>query len=904
MKRNSRPWLACLFLLSFALAAGAAAGGPSLAADPRESATASGPAVPQYAGIRQLPDGVTLATLSNGLTVIVQENHVAPVATVRCLVKNTGSAFEGHHLGAGLSHVLEHVVSGGSTEKRTEKQIEQIIDTFGGATNAFTSTHLTGYYIDSPARQVMTAVDLMADAMQHVKFEPSEFARELKVVRRELADGEVNRGRVQWKLLMQTVYSLHPIRCPVIGYLDVLDGTTNQTIIDFYRDRYVPNNQVLVVVGDVNTRQVLDEVARRWAGTPRGRETFVPLPEEPQQLTPREAAGEMDGATYDLALAWPTVKLSHPDLYALDVAAYVLGEGESSRLVRRLKYDRQLVLSVSSASYTPSFAKGFFAVFASSRPEHWQEASDEILRDVYRLRHQLVSPAELAKAKQQKAAELVFGRQTVQQAAASLGHGFLATDDPLFDKSYVENIQKVTAEEVRDVARRYFLPERLNRVTIAPPGGAPKQAPQDTGGGEGEIRLLRLPNGLRVLLKRHSHLPMVNIQAYVLGAALVDTEATAGRSALVGAMLDKGTAQRTARQIAEYFDSIGGQLAMGAGRNTVFGSATTLRDDFSEAAALFAESFIRPTFPDEEFKKVQQLALGAIARRADNPRSEIFELFYDNLPAGSPYHLLQGGKTETLERLSAEDLREYHAKYFVPGNMIVTVFGDVDPDEALALVNKHFGGLQPDPELKPIDFNRDNAIPENILRHKQTAKETGMVLLGYPGTSILDKEDYAALTLLDAIMSGYSYPGGWLHQELRGEGLVYFVHAFQITGPAPGYFAVLSQTQPDKIDEVVGRIRQNVARAKEGKISEEEFRTAVQMVTSLHAQENTTIAAQARQAALDELYGLGYDYDKTFDARIEAVTLEDVVRVARKYLNNHLLVTSSPQQRPAGGDSR
>jgi len=869
----------------------------ALAAEPERPAADTAPAA-EYTNLRQLSGGITQATLSNGLTVIVQENHVAPVATVRCYVKNTGSAFEGRYLGAGLSHVLEHVVSGGSTENRTEKEIEKIIDTFGGATNAYTSTHVTAYYIDCPAKDTMTAIDLIADSMQHVVFEPSEFARELKVVRRELSDGEVNRRRVGWNLLTQTAYTLHPIRHPVIGYLDVLNQTTNETIIDFYRRRYVPNNQVFVVVGDVDAQAVLDEVRRHWASTPRAYETPVPLPEEPEQLTPREAVREMDGTTYDLTLAWPTVELSHPDLFPLDVAAYILTEGESSRLVRRLKYDRQLVLSVSASSYTPHFAKGTFAVMASATPEHWQQASEQILQGVYRLGNELVSPAELAKAKKQKAAELVFGRQTVQQAAESMGRNFISTGDPLFDHTYVENIQKVTAEEVRDVARRYFVPNRLNRVILAPPGGAPKRSGAESGGGEGEIRAVRLANGVRVLVKRHAQLPMVDIRAYVLGGSLVDTVETAGRSALVGSMLDKGTSRLTAEQIADYFDSIGGQLSMGAGRFTVFGSATVLRDDFPAAAALFAECFTRPTFPQSEFEKVKTLALGAIARRKNSPHAEIFEFFYDSLPNNSPYHVLQGGKKESVERLTVKDLAAYHAKYFVPRNMVVTVFGDVDPQQALKLVEQQFGRLKPAANFEPVDFDRDNAIKENVVRHKQTGKDAGMVVLGYPTTSIRNKQDYAAMIVLDAIASGYNYPGGWLHNELRGEGLVYFVHAIQITGPVPGYFTVLSQTQPEKIDEVVERIQKNITRARQGKITEEEFRTAVRMVTSLHAQENTTIGAQAGQAALDDLYGLGYNYDKTFDERIEAVTLDDVIRVAKKYLGgNYVLVTSSPQKK-------
>jgi zinc protease len=879
---------------------GVTGSGASLAAEPVEDAAAAAPAdtaARRYVSIRQLPDQVTLATLDNGLTVIVQENHVAPVATVRCYVNNTGSAFEGEYLGAGISHVLEHVVAGGSTTKRSEAEIERIIDTFGGATNAFTSTDLTAYFINCPARNVMEAIELLADSMQFCAFHPEEFERELSVIRQELADGEVNRRRVQWNLLNQTLYTVHPIRHPVIGYLDVLNRTTNEAIIDFYRQRYVPNNQVFVVVGAVETRAVLDHVAALWAQTPRGHETMISLPGEPAQLSPRQAIREMDGTGYDLVLAWPTVDLSHPDLYALDVAAYILAEGESSRLARRLKYDKPLVLSVGSASYTPHFAPGFFAVFASAQAGTWQETKDEIQLAVYRLRDELVSPEELDKAKKQKAAELVFGSQTVEQAADSLGRNFLATGDPLFDKHYVAAIQEVTAEQVRDVARRYFVPERFNRVLIAPPGGAPQPDADATAGDEGEVRLIRLDNGLRVLVKPHTHLPMVNIQAFTLGASLVDTPQTAGRAALVATMLDKGTAARTAQQIAEYFDSIGGQLTMRAGRNTIYGSATVLRDDFEQALEVFAECLLQPAFPEDEFERVRKLTLAAIDRRADNPQAEAFELFYDSLPAGSPYQLLQEGKRETVERLTEADLRAYHARYFVPQNMIVTVFGDIAIDEAEARIRQHFGTLPAAADFEPVAFDRPNQIDAPIVRHKQTAKDTGMVVVGYPATGIFDQQDYSALIVLDAIMSGYSYPGGWLHNELRGAGLVYYVHAFQITGPAPGYFTILAQTSPDQVDEVLKRIEANVQRAREGQITEDEFRTAQQQIVALHAQENTTIGQQALQAALDELYGLGYDHDRSFEQRIMAVTPDDVAQVAKKYFGHSIVVTTSPRNR-------
>ncbi len=849
----------------------------------------------KIASVTHISESVTLAELSNGLTIIVQENHVAPVATVRCFVKNTGSVYEGKNLGAGISHVLEHVVAGGTTTKRPEKEISKIIDSFGGASNAFTSNEMTVFYIDCPKKNAPSAIELVADMMQHVAFEPKEFERELKVVRRELADDEIDRSHAIWDLSAQTIYQEHPVRHPVIGYLDVLNKTTNQTIIDFYHSRYVPNNQLFVVVGDVKTNDVLDLVLKNFAGTRRADETYVPLAEEPEQVSPREAYREMDGATCDFVFAWPTVKLSQKDMYALDVAAYILGEGESSRLVRNLRYDKQLALAISTTSETPSYVRGFFAVTGVCHPEKYQDVVAEIQSEIKRLQTELVAPTELAKAKTQKASELIFGRQTVEQAALSLGRNFLTTGDPLFDEKYAENVQKVTAEEVRDVALRYLAPSKQNRIAIFPPGKSPKLASQSSQSGESDIKFVTLPNKVRVLVKRQSNLPLVNIQIATLGGATADTEATAGRASLFASMLDQGTPDRGARQIAEYFDSIGGQFSTTGGRFSVLASATVLKKDFDEASKLFADCVLHPTFPQAEFDKMRDLALGAVARRADEPMEEASEFFYTHLPAGSPYRVLQGGTEKSLKSLTVKDLQDYHRRFFVPQNMIVTIFGDIDPDAAIKQATALFGGMHADPQFTPPQLPKTNPIPQDIIERKEIGKATGLVMLGYSTPSIYEAKDYAAMTLLDTITSGYSYPSGWLHNELRGEGLVYFVHALQVTGPTPGYFAVISQTQPEKVDEVVSRIRKNIEKAKRGDISEEEFRLAVQTVTALHAQENVTIESQARQAALDELYGLGYEYDRSFDKRIESIKREDVAAAAKKYLTRSVLTTLAPK---------
>ncbi len=407
----------------------------------------------------------------------------------------------------------------------------------------------------------------------------------------------------------------------------------------------------------------------------------------------------------------------------------------------------------------------------------------------------------------------------------------------------------------------------------------------------------RLPNGLRVLVKRVPNLPLVNIQANVLGGSSTDSEKLAGRAAMLADLLDKGTTRgATAAEIAAYFDSIGGELGFGAGRFTFNGSATCLKEDFPKAAKLFADSLLYPQLPEDQFARAKLTFVAGVENRGADAAAEADELFLDSLPAASPYHVDPSGKVDTINRLSVAELKKLHGEWFLPGNVVVTVFGDIEPDAAMAIVKEHFGGLPPG-ERKPIDFPADsNALAESNTVHKATGKETAMLILAFACAGIYNEQDHAAMTVLRAILNGYSTPGGWLHNELRGEGLIYYIFTHEMTGPVPGYFVITSQPRADKLDEVVQHIRRDLEKAKEGKITDDEFRTAIEQIIGLHAQENVTIAEQARTAAADELLGLGYDYDKRFDAQIRAVTKADVVRVAQKYLTKSLLVTTAPRK--------
>lgn len=854
-----------------------------------------------YASKQSLGKGITLARLTNGLTVIVQENHAAPVATVRCYVQNTGSAYEGKDLGAGLSHVLEHTVAGGTTSKRTEPQIRAMLDSLGGQTNAYTSDDITCFLIDCPAAGVPTAIQLTAENMQFSLIPQPEYDRELGVVQRELEMGEVDRARVMYNQMKQLVYQVHPKRHPTIGYLNVVRQIKRDEVIAFYKHRYVPQNMVFVVVGDVSSEAVLDDVLENFRNFQRTPERFENMPVEPEQASPRQTRLEMEGATTQLAVAWPTVPLQDPDLYPLDVASFILTNGDSSRLMRRLKIEQPLAVSVSSFSNTPGGVKGWFQVTVDCAPENVEKCRAIVFEEIARLQTEPVTAKELAKAKRQKAADHVFSQQKVENQAEMLSESYRSTGDPLFDSRYVDGIQTVTPEQIQAVAKKYFLDHRLNTVRIDPIGlKSTGTAETVETAAESDIQKTVLPNGLTILLKRAPAVPMVAIQVYARGGILADTAETSGAASLCTELLERGTEKYSAEEIANYFDSIGGTLSLASQSNTSYLQCSVLKDDAATALDYVHQVICKPTFPEEEFENVRQLRLARIGARSANAQAEIMDFFALNLPGESPYSRTAMGRTETVSKLTRDEIKTTWSRIFVPQNMVVSVFGDIDLAAMKSLVEKSFGALPK--ASKAMDFKYPNGNPsfaktraEHLTNKK---KNTGMVLVAFPTVSIRDEKTRDCLDVLDAVLTGGGAAGGRLHEELRGQQLVYYVFGVQMTGFAPGYFSFLAQTQPKAIPEVVARIQAAVNLIRKEGVPAEEFEKAKAKLITARAMRNTTASERAFQASLDELYGLGFDYEESHARRINAIRVEDLQAVVEKLFVNPLVITTSPEAAP------
>ncbi len=840
--------------------------------------------------------GAVLARLSNGMRVIVQAVHAAPVVHVRAYV-GAGGLYEGPWLGCGLSHLCEHLVaedsiSGEDTPVRSPgPHAVNRMDVIGGQANAYTSATHTCYYISSVAEKVNESIDLIADQIARPHITRESFRREHGVVQRELEMGKDEPERVLYYTHQANLYLDHPAAVPVIGYPGPLSRVTYEDVLAYHRKMYVPQNVIFVVVGDIDAQQVMDRVVETMQGFAEGRQPVFTLPEVPRVSGVRRSIcpSKLFRETAEL-ISFQTIPLLDPDLYPLDVLSTILTRGQASRLVKTLQFEKRLVTAVDSFSDTPSWGKGALTISFRARPDQADAAEQALLDELRKVARDGVTPEELARAQRQMLADYVRRQQTMEDIAATLGSDLLVSGDPAFSKHYTDRIQQVAPEEVRAVARKYFRFSDYVVTRFVPPGAAPTVLPKATPNDAVRASVYTLPNGLKVVLRPSQEVGLVSMVLAAKGGLLHETPATNGIGSLMMALSTRGAGDRSAEQIAAFFNHAGGSIGGLCGDNTYLWQASVLAEEFPEALEIFADVVLKPTFPETELANLRPLAEAAIRREEEHWSSQLVKFFREKFFTGSPWRMLPSGKMNVVHAASREQILAYHEQILRAGSSVLAVYGQFDLESTRAKLAKRFGAMPAGKAMLTIPPPR--VIPATGETHvKKTATQQAGIIVASPAPVMENLDDRLPLILADTILSGYGLPNGWLHTELRGKKLVYVVHAYQKTGLAPGAFVVYAGTQPEKAPQVVEIIRKNLRRLTEYLPTRAELDRAIHSIVTAEILDNQTLSDLAMSAALNELYGLGVNWPRTLKAKLQAITPEQVRAVARKYLSGGLVVT-------------
>ena len=857
---------------------------------------------------RTAADGVEVATLSNGLTVIVKATRTAQVVCVRAYVR-AGGLYEGKWLGCGISHLTEHLVAKGAVHDMgpgataaEAKQTSDRVADIGGQSNAYTSLAHTCYYISASAGRTMDCIDLMADWLARPEITAEDFGREHGVVQRELEMGKDNPARQLWYANAANIFGTHPAAVPVIGYADPLSRLSRQDVRAYHKRMYVPQNMVFCVVGDVDTAAVLERARRAFAGFGHGRAPALSLSEVRPVAATRRVVREHKSLKDAMAnISFQTIPLMHEDLYALDVLSYVLTHGEASRLYRIVQREKKLVTRISSSSWTPQWGRGVFSFSFRSEPPKADAAEEALVAELKTVVSDGVSPRELARAKRQKIADHVRGQQTAESVAATLATDYLTTGDVHFSRHYTDRIQAVTGEQVHQVARKYFDFDRMIVTCLVPKSseaaadtGAKAAAPREEG-------LFTLPNGLRVVLSPTDSVGLVSMAFVSRGGLLLETDRTNGMGAAMTVLSTKGAGGRSADEIAALFDEAGGAISGNCGYNTFYWRATALDDRFEKALEVLADVILRPEFSAKELEIIRPVLLARIKQQDDRWQSQLQRFFRKKFFVDSPYQMLPIGAADVIGPVTAEQLAEFHRGNVRAGSAVLTIYGNFDASAARKRVTELFADLQAGEVEIPAALTRK--VSEDGEQHVlPTDNRVGAVIVAAAGMKLDNLEDRLPMDVLDTIISGYHLPSGWMHTELRGKQLVYVVHSYNLVGLAPGAFVTYAACQPGKVPTVVDIIKRNLERAANYTPTQKEIDLAVNTILTAERLQKQSMPELAMSAALDELYGFGYDFSRKVEARYRKITPQDVLRVARKYLGGgYVVVVTTPEPEALDG---
>jgi zinc protease len=411
----------------------------------------------------------TMTTLANGMRVVFLEDHSTPIVHAE-IWYHVGSKNERAGR-TGFAHLFEHMMFKGSKNVEPEGH-PSWISSIGGQSNAYTTEDATVFWETVPAQYLPLVLWLEADRLATLRIDEDVFKTEREIVKEERRMRIDNQpyGRLN-ELIYDQAFTVHPYKHPTIGSMKDLEAASINDVRDFFRTYYVPNNATLVLVGDFNTKEAQDLVTTYLGRVPKSsRPVPRDIPKEPPQTRERRVRLEESWPLPAVVVAHHITFDGDPDSYPLHIASKVLSDGQSSRIYRKLVYEKQIALAAFGGGNIIEDPNLFYAV-AIVQPGHTpEEAAEALIAELDRLRNEPITPAELQQAKNQFARDYIFSRESNKDKAMQLGHAAVIHNDIKTADGEFDIFMNITQADVQRVARKYFTPENRLVMTVMPKG--------------------------------------------------------------------------------------------------------------------------------------------------------------------------------------------------------------------------------------------------------------------------------------------------------------------------------------------------------------------------------------------------------------------------------------------------
>lgn len=852
--------------------------------------------------------GVTRRTLANGLTVLVKEDHSSPVVSIVTWVK-TGYFNEPDSL-TGISHLLEHMFFKG-TERRGVGELAQETKNAGGYLNAGTIYDHTSYYTVLPSSSFEQGLDIQSDALMDCAIDPDELMKESKVVIQEIKRKLDNPDAYSFEKLLDLGFDIHRIKRWRMGFENQVAGWTRDQLFDYYRTRYRPENAILSVVGDINTKQALELVQKYYGVFEKGNfKTEYSTTEPPQkEFKYKRMTGDISRKLLHIGFHVPGT--IDKDYYPLVVMNYILSEGRASRLNQEIKENQRLAQTV--GSYYDAYDDfGYFTFNAEQQDEDPLELSKAIFQELDKFKQNRVSQDELTRAINQLESGYLHSFEEVNGQAQSLAM-YESYGDYRLAFEYLDKLRKVNLVDIQNVANEYFElsnaavleyfptnykyqeydPEQLEdslsaaiedyRRNFKPltVDYIPEPRNRAVGGADLPDKVVQmqvLDNAITVICRERHSLPLVSVAAYFYGGIFTEQKETAGITELMAKTSLKGTSSLSASQIAQQTEILGSNISYTV-NNDYFGfTLDAIARNFEDGFAIFSDIILHPTFPLEELDKEKADEIATINRQKDSMSDYPIELCTQALFEGEPYGLPSLGRAEAIKSFTVENLKRRHNQGFVTGNLVITFAGDITLKQAVEITEKYLKDMPQGPRIAALEFSPELSSIHSVIEKRdkaQTAQAFAFLTCNYANP------DHEPLKVFQNIVSGM---GGRLYTEVRDKrSLAYTIYGYQNAEALAGSFICYMATSPGNALEA-RRIAMDVLKDFVNQPpGDEEVQRSINYTAG-----SFTIFLQPNAMRADlytrwELAGKGYQAVDEYPDMIRQVPAGRVLEVAKKY---------------------
>ncbi|RMF80453.1 MAG: insulinase family protein [Chloroflexi bacterium] len=849
-------------------------------------------------------------TLGNGLEVILVEDHSAPTVAVDVWY-DVGGAKDPEGRG-GFAHLFEHMMFQGSAHL-DKLEHGELVEQAGGRLNAYTAQEITAYWDALPSHQLPLGLWLEAERLSSLAVTTENLNNQRAVVIQEFQQrvGDSPYGEAVLNLNTQA-YSYEPFHRPVIGTIPELNEANVQEIRDFHSTYYVPNNATLVVAGDfdpVETQAMIEE----FFGP-------IPMQEEPPQLPEYvpQPRTEAEFVTIEDPLAnVPAILIgyevpprNHPDYLALQLVSGILSSGASSRMAQSM-IDTGLA-TVANTGLQGNRGPSLFTTVLVANPGIELSQLEEIYNaELMRIVEEGVPQEELDKIINRIRSGQLLSLETAFGLAESVQAANFYLDDPTAIFTEIDNYAQVTPEDVQRVVAEYLAPERRYVINVQPnpeiePIVAPEPAEHEPIEGEEEITgafvleqsepppplevtAFNLPdlvegelsNGLDVIVVNRPELPIISLDFIMPGGGKLVQSNKAGLEGLTASLLTRGTETRSAQDIAQTIEQVGGAVGASASNDALQAGAFALIEDAPLAFELLGDIVMNPTFPEDELENARARSLQGLQFALADPGSLANRAFTRTLYGNHPY----GNVTteRSLNSITRRDIQQFYAQHVNPETAFLIIAGDITTDEAMALAEETFGSLEAPRSGSPrrIPDPRPPNRTEIVLVDRPGSQQTNFIIgnLAAPGN---DPNLYNLRVMNELLGGGFS---SRLFGNIREDkGYAYSIGSGLSLGVEEGTFIIRTSVRNENAADALREILLEVENLQMTEVPEDELQRTKDGLVGSFALGLETYQDFVNDVQFMRMNGLPLDFLESFPSNIAAVDAAGVQMVAQEYI--------------------